>query len=110
MCIFIFSLLLQDKEGLSSNQKVIQFCQELYDNGNRSPYLLALLVDMCDEQISQEAGDVSAAKEKGIALCKELANTYDTIRCNYWEYMASVLEKKGSKSNESTSEATSTSN
>lgn len=72
-----------------------KFCEQLYEEGNRSPYLIALIVDMCDEQISQ--GNLSDPKynlERAKSLCNELANKYDTIRCKYWEHMASTIQSR----------------
>lgn len=90
-----FRLLLHDDDGLSRNAEVTDFCEKLYASGNRSPYLLALLVDMCDEQIAQ--GNLTDPKynlERAKNLCDELANKYDTVRIKYWEYMADVIHKK----------------
>ncbi|KAK9693010.1 Protein prenyltransferase alpha subunit repeat [Popillia japonica] len=103
---YLRGLLLHDKEGLSKNQKVVKFCEDLYNSGNRSAFLLALLVDMCDEEITQGSGDVLLARQKGIDLCKELASNYDTIRCKYWEYMANTLEKKGTGTDEACTSST----
>lgn len=91
---------------MSKNQKVVKFCEDLYNSGNRSAFLLALLVDMCDEEITQGSGDVLLARQKGIDLCKELASNYDTIRCKYWEYMANTLEKKGTGTDEACTSST----
>lgn len=91
---------------MSKNQKVVKFCEDLYNSGNRSAFLLALLVDMCDEEISQGSGDVLLVRQKGIALCKELASSYDTIRCKYWEYMASTLEKRGTETDDTCTSST----
>ncbi|XP_022919776.1 protein farnesyltransferase/geranylgeranyltransferase type-1 subunit alpha [Onthophagus taurus] len=91
---YLRGLLLHDKAGLSKNGDVVTFCHDLYASGNRSPFLLALLVDMYDEQVSKEAGDCAVAMEKGVSLCKDLAEKYDTIRCTYWNYMATMIENK----------------
>lgn len=65
---------------------------------------------MCDEQLSQGGGDMLSAKEKGIALCKELATSYDTIRCKYWDYMASTLERRDTNINDINASTSSTEN
>lgn len=82
-----FSLLLHDKGGLSRNKNVTEFCESLYKEGNRSPFLLALIVDMCSERAVENGGgdanniySVSRAKE----LCNDLATQYDNIRAKYW--------------------------
>lgn len=92
-------MLLHDEGGLSKNAEVTKFCENLYTSGNRSPYLLALIVDMCDEQITQgNTSDPNYNLERGKKLCDELANKYDTIRVKYWEYMAEMIQKKAAGS------------
>lgn len=82
-----YSLLLHAQEGLSRNKKVTEFCETLFEEGNRSPFLLACIVDMCSERAAENgSGDnnskytVARAKE----LCDDLANKYDIIRAKYW--------------------------
>lgn len=87
-------MLLHDKSGLSKNVAVTSFCESLYEAGNRSPFLLALIVDMCEEQITQGGGESKYTLERAKELCNDLATNYDTIRCKYWEYMASRIQKK----------------
>ncbi|XP_065157833.1 protein farnesyltransferase/geranylgeranyltransferase type-1 subunit alpha [Atheta coriaria] len=91
---YLRGLLLYDKNGLSKNVHVTDFCEKLYASGNRSPFLLALIVDMCDEQIVSGSGDARYTLERAKQLCSDLATEYDTIRCKYWEYMANTIEKK----------------
>ena len=92
--LFHFRVLLHDKES-QKHDIVSSFCEELYQNGNRSPFLLALLVDMCDDHISQgSAGDSVYNVDRAKSLCSDLATKYDTVRCKYWDYMASTIEKK----------------
>lgn len=87
--------MLHDKGGLSKNETVTSFCETLYDSDNRSPFLLALIVDMCEEQITQGGGDSTKyTLDRAKELCNELATNYDTIRCKYWEYMANRIQKR----------------
>ncbi|XP_066246112.1 protein farnesyltransferase/geranylgeranyltransferase type-1 subunit alpha [Euwallacea similis] len=94
---YLRGLLLHDKGGLSRNKKVTEFFENMYKEGNRSPFLLAFIVDMCSER-SLEHGEgeedntysVARAKE----LCNDLATKFDTIRGKYWEYMADTIEKQ----------------
>lgn len=92
--------MLHDKSGLSKNKAVTEFCEILYQSGNRSPFLLALIVDMCDERISQGGGDDTYSLDRAKELCNDLATNFDTIRCKYWEYMASTIQKKAEGSAE----------
>ncbi|XP_017782236.1 PREDICTED: protein farnesyltransferase/geranylgeranyltransferase type-1 subunit alpha [Nicrophorus vespilloides] len=91
---YLKGLLLHDKGGLSNNVKVTTFCEDLYMSGNRSPFLLALIVDMCDERISNKAEDDKYNLKRASELCHELATTVDPIRCRYWEYMSTTISKK----------------
>lgn len=68
------------------------FAEELYSSGNRSPYLLAFLVDLNIEKTLQvyEANtydDPEVYARKVVELCEMLANHYDTIRYKYWKYV-----------------------
>lgn len=68
------------------------FVEELYNSGNRSPYLLAFLVDMYSEKTlliyeNNSYDDPEAFARKVYELCDMLANHYDTIRYKYWKYV-----------------------
>lgn len=108
--IIYFRLLLHDKDGLSKNAKVTEFCENLYSSEVRSPFLLALIVDMCDEQVAQGSGDSIYNLERAKELCDVLATKYDTVRSKYWDYMYTTIEKKADKSNEGDAAGSSTSN
>lgn len=49
---------------------------------------------MCDERITQGDGDDKYSLDRAKELCNDLAINFDTIRCKYWEYMASNIQKK----------------
>ncbi|ENN75359.1 protein farnesyltransferase/geranylgeranyltransferase type-1 subunit alpha [Dendroctonus ponderosae] len=94
---YLRGLLLHDKGGLSRNSTVTKFCENFYKEGHRSPFLLALIVDMCSERAAESGGGdddnvytVARAKQ----LCSDLATLYDTIRAKYWEYISDTIEKK----------------
>lgn len=100
--IFLFhSLLLHEKNGLSQCPSVTKFCEDLYAEGNRSTFLLALLVDMCEEQCSVmgSSGDGVYTLARAQELCTALASEYDTIRAKYWEHVASNIVQKCENSN-----------
>lgn len=72
---------------------VEDFCEELYGSGNRSPYLLAFLVDLNIEKTLQiyeinSYDDPDVYSRKVQELCDMLANHYDPIRYKYWKYIA----------------------
>jgi protein farnesyltransferase/geranylgeranyltransferase type-1 subunit alpha len=71
------------------------FVEDLYKAGNRSPYLLAFLVDMYSEKTikiyeANSYDDPEVFARKVCELCDMLANHYDKIRYKYWKY---VLKK-----------------
>lgn len=55
---------------------------------------------MCEEQVAQGGGDSRYTLERARELCNDLATNFDTIRCKYWEYMASRIQKKAEGSAE----------
>lgn len=88
-------MLIQISGGLSQTEEVTNFCENLFETGIRSPYLLALIVDMCDEQISQN--NLNHPKynvQRAVELCSDLATKFDVIREKYWEHMATTIQKR----------------
>lgn len=51
---YVFSLLIHSKHGLLERQ-VVEFCENLYNEGNRSPHLLAYLIDVALENAETKA-------------------------------------------------------
>ncbi|KAL5022414.1 hypothetical protein ScPMuIL_001569 [Solemya velum] len=92
---------LQDKE-LSKYPDVMAFCQKLYADRHRSPYLIGFMTDTYEEMLEQKTGNCSDILQKAVQLCKSLADEYDTIRREYWNYVARVLSSRYGKSAEST--------
>lgn len=85
---------------LNSGQQVVDFCEELYTAGVRSPFLLAFLVDLYQEKRlnwndehtdgddNEDNGyNPKELEEKVAELCNQLMSTHDTIRAKYWEYI-----------------------
>lgn len=81
-------------------QQVVDFCEELYTAGVRSPFLLAFLVDLYQEKRlnwndehtdgddNEDNGyNPKELEEKVAELCNQLMSTHDTIRAKYWEYI-----------------------
>lgn len=67
----------------------MEFCEELYQAGVRSPYLLSFLVDIYEEMCLKPNGehDLQTLAQKVSLLCQELAKEHDTIREKYWKYV-----------------------
>lgn len=94
-------------------QQVVDFCEELYASGVRSPFLLAFLVDLYqekrlnwNEQSNESNGDMNAddndpkkLEEKAAELCNQLMKTHDTIRAKYWEYILLKFQLKLAQKN-----------
>ena len=45
-----------------------QVCEDLYSSGNRSPFLLAFLVDMCEESVQRRDGDKAYTLDRAIEV------------------------------------------
>lgn len=79
--------------------KVMDFCNELYKSGNRSPYLLQYLTDAVIEELETcEPERKDALLEKAVLHCKELAEGVDVIRVNYWNHISATLQSRYGKS------------
>lgn len=93
---YLVGVLRQTETGqLNSHPEVVEFSKGLYNAGNRSPYLLAFLIDLYQEQALQRNDNESA--EKVYAMCNDMASKHDVIRRKYWQYVAAHLKSQLSK-------------
>lgn len=92
--VVCFRLLLHEENGLINNKVVTDFCENLYKGGNRSPFLLAFIVDICDEYHLQNRQDNWYTIELALQICNDLATEIDPIRKSYWFFVADSLIKK----------------
>ncbi|PIK36514.1 hypothetical protein BSL78_26659 [Apostichopus japonicus] len=84
------------KETIFNYPGLDEFCQSMYDKQLKSPYLLAFMVDMCEDKL--EAGvDKETTLSKATELCTLLADTIDTIRKKYWDYIKKRLVSRFSE-------------
>ncbi|XP_044757017.1 protein farnesyltransferase/geranylgeranyltransferase type-1 subunit alpha [Coccinella septempunctata] len=90
---YLRGLMLHNNEGLSGNEDITSFCEQLYESGNRSIFLLSNIIDMCKEQANKNCKDPKYPLNRGINLCEELATKLDIIRANYWNYIGDNLRK-----------------
>lgn len=90
---YLRGVLIHDKRGLSGNAVVTSFCEELYKNKCRSPYLLAFLIDICDETLTKGESNCLHNAARAMELCKALSSKYDKIRCKYWNYISTKFVK-----------------
>ncbi|XP_055300959.1 protein farnesyltransferase/geranylgeranyltransferase type-1 subunit alpha [Sitodiplosis mosellana] len=108
--------LLQHGTGkLDQYPEVVDFCEELYVSGVRSPFLLAFLVDLYQEKRldwdeSNNEDDPKQLEEKVNELCNQLISTHDTIRAKYWEYILNKFKIKLSRSGTTYQESNTDSN
>lgn len=89
---YLKGLLEYDNFSISQFPDVEIFTEDLYNSGNRAPYLLAFLVDMYIEKTlhvyeTNSYDDPEIYANKVHELCEMLANHYDTIRYKYWKYI-----------------------
>ncbi|KAH8409426.1 hypothetical protein KR222_003792 [Zaprionus bogoriensis] len=92
---YLIGVLRQSESGqLNSSPEVVAFSEELYTAGNRSPYLLAFLIDLYQEQALQANKQLA---EKVYTLCDDMASKHDIIRRKYWRYVADHLKTQLSK-------------
>lgn len=92
-------------------QQVVDFCEELYTAGVRSPFLLAFLVDLYQEKRldwneqnadgddNEDGNTPKELEEKVTELCNQLQSTHDTIRAKYWEYILLKFQLKLAQNN-----------
>ncbi|XP_045769835.1 protein farnesyltransferase/geranylgeranyltransferase type-1 subunit alpha [Maniola jurtina] len=90
---YLRGVLLHDKRGLGGNAVVLSFCEELFKNRCRSPYLLAFIIDICDEAIKKGETNSIYCADRAIELCQALSSKYDKIRSKYWNYLSENFKK-----------------
>uniref|UniRef100_T1IIV6 Protein farnesyltransferase/geranylgeranyltransferase type-1 subunit alpha n=1 Tax=Strigamia maritima TaxID=126957 RepID=T1IIV6_STRMM len=92
-------LMVQDTLNI---KEVVDFVMDLYENKkNRSPYLLSFMVDLYEDQLQKKPSDSPIILHKALQLCNQLADETDTIRKEFWNFMArSLAEKFSAESNQ----------
>lgn len=95
------------EEGGLYQSEVRQFCERLYgEEGLRAPHLLAYMIDMYDEWVEESVQGGGVMKgclepaqrtqlvQSMLKMCSELSDVHDTIRTQYWMYVARTLSTK----------------
>ncbi|XP_004932633.1 protein farnesyltransferase/geranylgeranyltransferase type-1 subunit alpha-like [Bombyx mandarina] len=90
---YLRGLLIHDKRGLSGNAVITSFCEELYKNKCRSPFLLAFIIDVCEDAIKKKDTNCFHNADRAVELCQALATRYDKIRSKYWNYLCERYKK-----------------
>lgn len=80
--------------NISSEDFILKFCQELYGKGSRGPYLLAFIIDVCEEFFELGVSNEFFTIQKALQLCEDLALDHDKIRKEYWKYRSRHLTQK----------------
>lgn len=94
---FLRGLLQQGDGKLGQFPEIVDFCEDLYDSGIRTPYLLAFLVDLYEEKYFEAAPADESREEyrtKVQDLCESMANQHDKIRAKYWRYIAENFRRR----------------
>lgn len=79
---------------------MVDFCEELYTSGVRSPYLIAFLIDMYEEKCiraDSELDNIEELAPKVLQYCKLMATDVDKIREKYWNYVAGNFKMQMAK-------------
>lgn len=100
---FLRGILEQGGHGLSEYQEVIEFCEDLYNTGHRSPFLIAFLIDTYEEICLKEYENDDKCNnyaKKVFELCEIMSKKHDIIRRKYWDYVAEKLRIKLKSLNE----------
>ncbi|KAK3930713.1 Protein farnesyltransferase/geranylgeranyltransferase type-1 subunit alpha [Frankliniella fusca] len=79
--------------NISSEEFVLKFCEDLYETGCRSPYLLALIVDICEELFELGTSNTVFSVQRALQICDDLALEHDKIRKEYWKFISRKINQ-----------------
>jgi len=102
---FLRGLLQQGDGTMDQFTEVVEFCEELYTSGVRSPFLIAFLIDMYEEKCIRSDSDsdnIVELSSKVLEYCKLMATDYDKIREKYWDYVAGNFKIQMAKNQQKT--------
>lgn len=97
--------------------QIVEFCEELYRSGERSPYLLSFILDLYQERCirGNTEDNVAELDVKINEICNGMITTHDTIRAKYWQYVLNKFKldmervKQTARESSSASDSTATS-
>lgn len=83
--------------SISLWQQVTEFCEGLYSNRVRSPFLLNFLIDLYAERCLDSTNplppdQIAQYKRQIEQMCGELINAHDNIRGRYWNFLLKKFE------------------
>ncbi|KAL3863853.1 hypothetical protein ACJMK2_005580 [Sinanodonta woodiana] len=82
------------EKNLSQYPDIFDFCKQLYEDRYHSPFLIAYMIDTYEEMLEQGCSNKDDVLSKALQLCKSLADEYDQIRHEYWNYVARSLSTR----------------
>ncbi|KAK2192900.1 hypothetical protein NP493_21g10019 [Ridgeia piscesae] len=85
--------ILQERD-LSTYPGIVAFCTKLYEGNIRSPFLLGFMIDYHEDMLEHGCEDDEDVLNSALDLCDSLAKDLDTIRKEYWNYVARSLTDK----------------
>ncbi|XP_055350485.1 protein farnesyltransferase/geranylgeranyltransferase type-1 subunit alpha-like [Paramacrobiotus metropolitanus] len=79
--------------------KICDFCEDLFNQNMRSPFLLAFMIDMYEEDISQGhkarmPDEKQHLMNRAESICVDLAEKHDVIRKAYWIWIKQRVRSK----------------
>ncbi|XP_042879192.1 protein farnesyltransferase/geranylgeranyltransferase type-1 subunit alpha-like [Penaeus japonicus] len=80
--------------GLGSVCDLEQWCQQMYESGERSPHLLTFMLDLMEDKMERETSERESTLKKSLDMCEALAVEHDQIRREYWRYIARNLSHR----------------
>ncbi|KAK3743716.1 hypothetical protein QZH41_012384 [Actinostola sp. cb2023] len=81
------------KHGLSKYPGLKDTLVEMYTRGIDSPYLMATLIDIYEEELENKKAEPRTL-DKAVELCQKLSTDVDYIRREYWNYVCRGLQSK----------------
>ncbi|XP_031574701.1 protein farnesyltransferase/geranylgeranyltransferase type-1 subunit alpha-like [Actinia tenebrosa] len=81
------------KQGLSNYPGLKDTLDEMYTRGIDSPYLMATLIDIYEEELENKKAEPRTL-DKAVELCQKLSTDVDYIRREYWNYVCRDLQNR----------------
>ncbi|XP_050712353.1 protein farnesyltransferase/geranylgeranyltransferase type-1 subunit alpha-like isoform X2 [Eriocheir sinensis] len=80
--------------GLGSVGDLWEWCQNMYNEGQRSPHLLTFMLDLMEDQMERQPDLRTTQLKRCHEICEALATKHDKIRREYWRYIERNLSHR----------------
>ncbi|KAK3874291.1 hypothetical protein Pcinc_020757 [Petrolisthes cinctipes] len=70
------------------------WCRQMYEGGQRSPYLLSFIIDLMEDKMEHEPDLRPSVLKHCLQICICLATEHDQIRQEYWRYIGRNLSHR----------------